>query len=449
MTATPTTELARFFSALRYEDIPERIRERSKDLLLDAIACAIAGRDGEETSQVRALARALGGSQEASVIGEDRLSTAGATIFNGYLVTAVTVCDVYRPSHCHVTPVVVPPALAIAERDGLDGRALLTAMTAGFEATLRVGVGLKYPVFRARGWHSPGVIGPFGSAAAVAKLIGLDEERLRNAFGLAGSQSAGSFAAWETPTVKFHQCRAALSGLMAALLAEQGFRASREILAHPDGGLFMAYSDGGDPKAAVADLGSRWEMERIALRLWPSASPLQTVITALLALIAAHDLKPETIGEVRIGMSRGQYDMHGNVGWEGRFKAMLSVHYTASVVLHDRRCWLEQYTPERYGDERVGRFAREKVKTEIDPKVEGTGVAVEVKTVDGRTFTDRRPVPRGDPTDPLSRAEIEGKLRTAAEGFMSADRVNRIAATVGALEKLGDVRELLALLRKP
>src|SRR5437016_5901895 len=126
----------------------------------------------------------------------------------------------------------------------------------------------RHPGRRARGWHGPGVLGPFGAAAAVGRLRGFDADTMARAFGLAGSQAAGTYAAWGTPTVKFHQCRGALSGLIAALLAEQKFVATREFLTAKDGGLFNAYADGGKPELATADLGTRWELEQIALRLW-------------------------------------------------------------------------------------------------------------------------------------------------------------------------------------
>jgi 2-methylcitrate dehydratase PrpD len=418
-----------------------------KDILLDTLASAIAGRQGDETQQIRALASALGASREATVIGGEPLSLAGATLLNGYLVTAVTVCDVHRPTLCHTTPQVVPPALAIAERNGASGRALIAAITAGLETTVRVGLGTKYPAFRARGWHSPGVIGPFGGAAAVGKLLGFDAERQRHAFGLAGSQSAGTFAHWGTPTIKFHQSRGALSGLLAGLLAEQGFTASPDILAHKDGGLFNAYSDGGAPDAVTAQLGERWELEQIALRLWPAASSIQTVITSLFALARPHDLTPARIASVRVGLSKTVYDMHGTLAWNDKFKALLSTPYVTSIVLHDRRCWLEQFEPRRYQDPTVDKFARERVKVEIDPRVEGTGAAVEIRTVDGAVHTDRRAAPKGDPSDPLTRAEIEEKLRTAAAGFLGADAVKRIIVLVAHLEDLRDVRELATALR--
>ncbi len=447
MTTTPTAELATFIAGLQYEHIPIAIRERVKDIILDALASALAGTRGDEVKQIRGLAAALGASSEASIIGGDKLSLAGATLLNGYLITAVTVCDVHRPTLYHTTPQVVSPALAIAERDGASGMALLTAITAGLETSVRVASGTHYAAFRARGWHSPGVVGPFGGAAAVGKLRGFNGDLQRNAFGLAGSQSAGTFAHWGTPTIKFHQCRGALSGLMAGLLAEQGFLASKEILAHPDGGIYNAYSDGGNPASVIADLGKQWTLEQISLRLWPAASSVQSVITALLALAAAHDLRPADIAEVRVGLSKGVYDMHGTLAWDDKFKALLSMPYITAVVLHDRACWLDQFEPARVKDLAVGAFARERVKVGIEPGIAGTAALVEIKTTAGVTHTDRRLVAKGDAADPLSRAEIQGKLRTAAAGVISNAAADRIIALVDNLERVANVRELLDALR--
>src|ERR1700761_4062425 len=285
-----TQTLAKFATTLAYENLPQRVTDHCKNLLLDALACAVAGHQGEETGQVAALAAALAQSDESSVIGGGHLSLAGATLFNGYLITAVTMCDVHRPIMTHITPEIVPPALAIAERDGLSGRALLVAIAAGCEIATRIGIGLDYPVFRARGWHGPGVLGPFGAAAAVGSLLDFDPNPRGRPFGLPASQAAGTFAAWGTPTVKFHQCRGALSGLMAALLAQQNFVATHEFLTAKDGGLYNTYVPGGLPDRATADLGKRFELEQIALRLWPSATVIQGLITALFDLLGRHKI---------------------------------------------------------------------------------------------------------------------------------------------------------------
>lgn len=442
----PTAGLARFAASLSDEGIPERVREACKLLLLDALACALAGHKGEETGQLHAMAAALGASREATVIGSDALSLAGAVLQNGYLITAVTMCDVHRATLTHITPEVIPPALAIAERDGASGSALLTAITAGCEVTTRIGISLDYPVFRAKGWHGPGVTGPFGAAAAVGSLREFDSAIMARAFGLAGSQAAGTFAAWGTPTVKFHQCRAALSGLMAALLAEQGFVATEEFLSAEDGGLYSTYAEGGRPDAALADLGAHWELENIALRLWPAATALQDVLTALADL---DPVEVAEIGRVEIALSRTPFEMHGGFSEYGaKFEALLSAHYVAAVYLRDRTLTLDQFEAGCYDDPALRRFAAEKVAVVHDPALAGGQAIVRLTTTGGRTQTARCEHPLGSSENPLSRGQIEDKFRTYARTCLNEGRIEAVIAAINGLEKLESVTTLMALLRR-
>lgn len=448
MASQVTEVLARFAATLTYNAIPERVRERCKDLLLDALACALAGHRGEETHQVAALASGLAQSTESSIIGGDRLSLAGATLLNGYLVTAVTMCDVHRPTATHITPGVIPPALAVAERDSLSGRDLLVAIAAGCETTTRVGMGLDYPAFRARGFHGPGVIGPFGAAAAVGRLLGFDAETMAAAFGLAGSQSAGTYAAWGTPTVKFHQCRGALSGLVAALLAQQRFVATRQFLSAADGGLYHSYSNGGRPEAVTDGLGQRWELEQIALRLWPSATTIQGLITAMFDLVEKHGVGSDRVKKLRVSLGKTAFDMHGGFSmYTGKFEALLSTHYAAAVVLHDRQLSLAQFEPARYNDPELVRFAAEQVEVRCDPSLEGVQALVEAEVAGGPTIAVRCDSPRGAPENPLTRAQIEDKFRTYARPRLPESRVEEVIGAVSRLEELGSTRRLMDLLR--
>src|SRR6476620_4990152 len=345
MSGDVTEVLAGFAASLQYDDLPRHVQDHCKNVLLDTLACAVAGHRGEETEQLPALARGLAESGDSSVIGGDRLSLAGATILNGYLVTAVTMCDIHRSTLTHVTPEVIPPALLIAERDGLSGRDLLVAIAAGCEVTTRVGIGTDYPAMRAKGWHGPGVLGPFGAAAAVGRLLKFDTETMAKALGLAGSQAAGTFAAWGTPTVKFHQCRGALSGLMAALLAEQKFLATKEFLTAKDGGLYSTYSNGGRPENVTADLGQRWELEQIALRLWPSASSIQGMNTAMFDALEQRPFKLKDIRNIKIRLAPTVFNLHGKLSkYKAKFDALISAHYTAAIIIADPVLTREQCT---------------------------------------------------------------------------------------------------------
>lgn len=444
-----TELLARFAASLKYEDLPERARDHCKIVLLDTLACAIAGHLGDETEQVVSLASALAQSHETSVIGGDRLSLVGATLLNGYLVTAVTMCDVHRSTLTHVTPEVIPPALAIGERDAASGRDLLAAIAAGFEVTTRVGLGLDYPVFRSKGWHGPGVLGPFGSAAAVGRLRGFDTETMARAFGLAGSQAAGTFAAWGTPTVKFHQCRGGVSGLMAALLAEQKFVATREFLTAKDGGLYNTYANGGRPEAAIADLGTRWELEQIALRLWPSASSIQGLNTAMFDIVEKHTPDADRVKQVRVFLSEPTCKLHGIFPrYKAKFEALLSAHYTAAVILHDRKLTLAQFEPGRYDDPRLRRFSAEQVEVKADPNLTGVQARVEIDMNDGTMLASQCEHPRGSYENPLTRAQVEDKFRTYARSRLGEAQVDEVIRAVAEIENLPSVRGFMDLLRQ-
>ncbi len=206
---------------------------------------------------------------------------------------------------------------------------------------------------------------------------------MAKAFGLAGSQAAGTFAAWGTPTVKFHQCRGALSGLMAALLAEQNFLATREFLTAKDGGLYNSYSNGGKPELATAELGRRWELEQIALRLWPSASSIQGMNTALFDLVERHDVDPAKVKQLRVRLSQTVFDLHGKLArYKAKFDALISAHYTAAVILHDRTLTLAQFEPARYDDPVLRRSAAEQVDVRPDPAL--AGVQARGRHRDGR-----------------------------------------------------------------
>jgi 2-methylcitrate dehydratase PrpD len=443
-----TQVLANFAASLKYEDLPEHVKESCKNLLLDALACAVAGGHGDETEQVAALAGALAQSRESSVIGGDKLSLAGATMLNGFLITAVTMCDTHRSTLTHVTPEVVPPALAIAERDGASGRELMVALVAGMEVMTRIGIGTDYPVFRAKGWHGPGTLGPFGAAAAVGRLLGLDGETMAKAFGLAGSQSAGTFAAWGTPTVKFHQCRGALSGLMAALLAEQKFLATKEFLTAKDGGFYNTYANGGKPEVAIADLGQRWEFQQIALRLWPSASSTQTMNTALFDLVEQHAPDFDKMKKVRVSLSPAVFELHGKLpNYKAKFDALISAHYVAAAILHDRALTLTQFEPERYDDPKLRRAATELIEVRPDAAIKGNNCAVEIEMTDGKVLKSFCEHPRGSFENPLTRAQIEAKFRTYAKGVISDAHAEEVIAAVNRLEDLASVRKLMELLR--
>lgn len=449
METKPTEELARFAAEFAYRDLPAGALGHARHLLLDSIACALAGDFGQETAMYAEFARIAGGAGDSSVIGSpERLSLLGASLLNGYLITAATVCDTYVPAHVHITPEVVPPALAVAERDRLHGQALLAAIAIGAEVAVRVAAGIDYSVAGPRGWHMPGIVGPFGAAAAVGRLRGLSALQMRNAFGLAGSQAAGTWASWGTPTVKFHQSRGAASGLLAGLLAEQDFTASAEILGHPDGGILAAYSDGGNPAALVAQLGERFELERIALRLWPGGTPLQPALTAVFDLVAAHRPAFGEIERVRIEVAPDVYEAHARFAEpEGTFDALLSYPFTVAAALRDGRFWLDSIGPASVADPDLRSFMRERVALVADPGLTRESSRVEVTLAGGRTHAAAADAAKGTPGNPALPADLRAKFRDSVAGRLAEADASELLDLLVRVDELDDLGRLFDLLR--
>lgn len=442
---TITDTLASFIHDTSADDIPRPVRDWGVDLLLDTIASALAGVRGDETGMIRNLAAKSAGGGGISVIGGTTSSAVGAAMINGYQVTATTVCDVHKPLLFHVTPEIVPPVLALAEERSISGAEVLTSIVVGCEVAIRVGTGLDYPVFRSRGWHSPGVSGPLGGSAAAGRMLALSVDEQRNALALAGSQSSGSFAGWGTAQIKWHQSRGAASGLFAALLAAEGFGASPDILTSPDGGLLTTFSDGGKPEAVIDDLGQTWATEELTLRRWPVASALQSLVLVCQQL-HGQGLRASDVEDVLVQVGAGCYDMYKGMGWDSQLQSHMSPRYIAAVVLSDGVCWLDQFDAARRGDPAVSSLA-DRVRLEARDDLAPDGAIVDVVRRDGSTLRLTCDVPPGDPKNRLPREDLVAKFHEARSGLIGDAAADRLLDGLLDLDNVADFAEIGPLLQ--
>jgi 2-methylcitrate dehydratase PrpD len=234
---------------------------------------------------------------------------------------------------------------------------------------------------------------------------------------------------------------------MAALLASEKFVATREFLTARDGGLYSSYVSGSHPQAVIADLGERWELEQIALRLWPAAASIQGMMTAMFEIVEKHKVDPAQVRALRIALSQPVFDLHGNFAkYNAKFEAMLSAHYVAAAILHDRELTLAQFAPERYDDPKLRRFAG-RVEVRAEPGLRGVAAIVDVETIGGGSFSARCEEPLGAPGNRLSGAQIEAKFRTYAAGRLSQAQIKDVIDAVMGLEHLRSVRPLMDMLR--
>jgi 2-methylcitrate dehydratase PrpD len=443
-----TQQLAEFVAGLRYSDLPDVVTAKTVSLMLDAVGCALAGWGAEEIGAVVSLGRSLGAESAGTIIGSDEQSSLlGAVLTNGYLTTGITACDVYGPAHFHVTPEVIPAALAVAESVHATGEELLTAIGAGLEVACRIARSLDNVEFRRRGWHAPGVLGPIGAAAAAAKLLGLDATGVRRALALAFSQSSGTFASWPTTAVKFHQARGGGSGIIAAFLAREGLEAATEPLTAPDGGLYVSYGPG-NGEDTVEDLGSDWELLNISVRLWPGATPIQALLTALLT--GRTNLLPgvDEIESVMVRVAPRTYASHKDLARPtSTFEALLSFHFVAAAVLHANYFWIDLVGPGGYDNRRIQDFAANSVRLVADESVPMGGVAVEILTTSGARIDLEENAAVGTPTMPADPAQLHEKFLRGARARLSDAHSVRLLEALKHPQRYDDTANLTAQMR--
>jgi 2-methylcitrate dehydratase PrpD len=165
-------------------------------------------------------------------------------------------------------------------------------------------------------------------------------------------------------------------------------------------------------------------------------------------LTEKHGLSPERVEKVRVSMGKAAMDLHGIFPhYKGKFEALLSTHYAAAIILHDRALTLAQFEPARYEDPKLRRFAAERVEMSVDPSLTGAQAVVKARLTDGSSVTSRCDHPRGSYENPLAPEEVAGKFRTYAKGRLTEARIEEAIAAVSRLEELQSARKLMDLLR--
>jgi 2-methylcitrate dehydratase PrpD len=446
----PTATLARFASALRFDDIPAPVVARAQDLFLDWIGSALAGKGARPVEALERLARRMGpaGGAAEVLVSRRRTSPLFAAMVNAAASHVAEQDDVHNGSVFHPGAVVFPPALAAAQEAGGSGREFLAAAVAGYEVGIRVGEFLgrsHYKVF-----HTTGTAGTLAAAAATGRVLELDSERMLHAFGSAGTQAAGlwEFLRDAADSKQLHTAKASADGLLAAYLAQDGFTGARRIL-EGEQGLAAGTSTDADPAKLTDRLGSRWALAETSFKWHASCRHTHPAADALLAIVTEHDLAPEAIARVTAFVHQAAIDVLGPVVDPATIhQAKFSMGTVLGVVATCRRAGLAEFA-QHFRDPRVIAL-RDRVRMVQDAEVEAAYprrwiAKVEVETTDGRRLAARVDEPRGDPGNTLSRAEVLDKAVRLAQwsGAATETEVRAIAARVFGLADAAPVGTML------
>jgi len=454
--AHETATLAAYVADLKFEDIPDAVLMRAKTLTLDFLGSAIRARsEAESTPSILKMIAALqlDGKGEATVFGDDRQWTpAIAALLNGALGHSLDFDDTHADSSLHPSAPVVPAAFAVGEMVGASGRDVLTAIVAGYEVCCRLGNALDPTSHYARGFHPTATAGTYGAAAAAGKLFGLGKDQLIAAFGVSGSQAAGSLqflinGAWNK---RYQVGAAAMNGVIAATLAKNEFVGATESVEGKHG-LLVGYSDDAHPDKAVAGLGEIYETMKIGVKPYPSCRYTHAAIDALIAMRREHNLTPDQVKRVEIGLHRNGITLTGDAATKRRPESIVggqfSMFFTGAIALDQGHFGWDDYA--RLGDDAINTLA-DKFDVGQDARLEGKahpfGARVSITTDDGvheRVYAD----PSGEPDSfpdaaamqqkflQLARPVLNGGAEHFADAILSLERFDK----VGTATALGRV----------
>ena len=446
---SPTRELAGWISGLRYSDLPPRTREVIRILLLDTLGCGVYGHSTPWAKLLLQWARAgAPGKGEATVWGESApsLRASDAALVNGTAAHAFELDD-YHQAKLHPGAVVIPAAVAIAEKLGSSGEKLVTAIAAGYEVMIRTSLALNPSATRLRGWHLTGVCGPFGAAAACASLMGLDEEQTAWALGLGGTQGSGlwAFNADGTMSKRFHAGRAAQSGVMAAELAALGFTGPTQIYEFHDGGVLKAFSDASDPAPLTRDLGKVFHLDTTSIKPYSCCGSTHSYVDAVLELRRRLGTPWDVRRPVRVGMAKV---VDVQCGFEyapsSALNAQMSLRYVVAAALMEGQALPPQFSDAKIADPALMGLAG-RIQCEHDPALDKLYPARFAAWV---AAEDKGQWVRVDVLDPLGSAANPVDAKGVVEKFRGINPrlpVDDIAGAVFDVERRS-VRELLGLL---
>ena len=440
-----TETLCHFIANSTLEGFPEDVVEASKKCFLDWIGVALGGMKDPSVRLLVHFIEEMGGKRQATILGYGtKTDLLYAALANGMMSHVLDYDDAHSAVRTHPSAPLVPALLSVAEHYGLSGPDLITAFIVGFEITIRIGLALGKKYYDA-GWHATSVLGRFGAAAGVGRLLNLNIKQLCNAFGLAATQAGGIRDVFGTMGKPFHAGKAAMDGTLSALLAQRGFHAPEDILGRRSGFPSLFSSDY-DPDRLTIDLGKSYHILGNSFKLYAACLLAHPVIDGLISLREEYDLDHERIRKVDLEVSPLAMKVAGNTepkdGTEGKF----SLHFVTALALIHGVAGNSLFTREMVRNPSVKRFMK-KVKASGEASIGETEARINVVMKNGTRYAKRISAPKGDPSNPLRFEEIVRKFRDLTVGSLSEAGASRIIEMVQHLDKLKTTANLVRLCR--
>ena len=442
--------LAARIAQSRYEQISGPALLQAKMGLLDTLGVGIAG--SREPAAVIAGRVLSGCTGPATVWGTGRrLPPLEAAYVNGIAANVLDFDDCTDNLGGHPSSPVLPAVLALAQQYGASGRQILLAYVVGFEVETQLGRGVNFHHYE-KGWHATSTLGVFAAGAACAKLLDLDVPRIAHTLSLCASLASGIKANLGAMAKPMHIGQSARNGLLAALLAKDGFSGQPDAFEHPHGFLNVYNGPGSyDIARIVEKWGTPWDIEfpGIAIKQYPCCLSTQSVIDLALQLMSRHGIDAARVHSVEARISARRLAHTDRPRPEGPLEAKLSIQYVLARAILDGGVRLEHFSEENWREDRIAGFMTriDVAAFSEDAGEPDMGAHLTLKLEDGKTVSGRIDRPDGHtPGVPLNAEKLKQKFNHCVNGILGERRTEHLFEAVQAIDTAPDADAIAALL---
>jgi 2-methylcitrate dehydratase PrpD len=438
-----TRALASWVVHSQLDAIPDDVRRESLRAILNYVGCALGGAPDIAVHNAMCAFAPFFGPATAAILGRsERADPLHASLMNGISSHVYDYDDTTPKNYIHPSSPVASALFAYASANPVHGRDFVHAFILGFEAESRIGNSV-YPAHYDVGWHITGTAGVFGAAVAIGKLIGLSEQQMIWAIGLAATQAAGLREMFGSMAKSLHPGRAAQNGYASALLAQVGFTSGERGIEGPRG--FAAVQAAKfDLSKITAGLGLDFDLRANTYKPFPCGIVNHPAIDGAIQIHNEHQVAPESIRFVRLRVAPLVLDLCNQQNITRGLQGKFSVYHGAAIGLVRGKAGIQEYTDEAVNDAAIKRV-RENATAVADPSLTEDQAKIEVELVNGEKVSRFVEKSIGNIHRPMTNQQLEAKFRDQAVLALSPDRVERVIDLCWRIDQLADVNELVQL----
>ena len=435
-----TRQLASWLVSSNWQDVPQSARYEAVRSMFNWVGCCLGGARHETTNRAIAAIAEFSGKAEATVLGRtERLDIMHAALVNGITSHVLDYDDTHLDTIIHPAGPVASSILALGERLGSSGIEFMHAFILGIEAECKIGLAV-YPSHYERGFHITGTAGVFGSAAAAGKLLGLNEQQMTWALGIAATQSSGLKDMFGTMCKAFHIGSAGQNGLKAALLASKNYTSSNGALEAKEGFAF-AYSDEQDFSQITDHLGTAWEVEKNTYKPFSCGIVTHPIIDGCIQLRNEHQLTSGQIEKISLRVNPLVIKLTGKKAPQTGLEAKFSIFYISAAAVIKGVAGPNQFTDEAVSEPEVVAL-RDRVEATVDENVSEEEAFVSITLKNGQVLEKHIEHAIGSVQRPLTKEHLEHKFADQALSALPMSQIEDVMALCWDIENLDKVSEI-------